>query len=496
MDWHVASAYTGLYHIPVVTKKDLLTYLDLNDTSPLIAVRRRNAEGIYELVASVNSSTPTSMGTNGKWIYYYDQTTTTLFSIDSNNAVSTPSSIPTVAGFLLSNDTFVGFDSVSNGTIKTYQYDSSGNSWQSVPGADLVVPTKPVVYGDIMSYHVSDTHLTVADNSNPQNVSINIFARQADMSWNLTDSFPVNSTDSIPHVVFNGVDTVVYTLPAVTSSNVYGIIFIYTKINGEWTQQKFDGADLQYKYMGYIGVGVAFFDANTLFITAGFDGIDSSSSSYVGGKVLMLKRDESGAWTPTLDFSAANTALTSIYYSYYSYRLFGVGVSVNDYDIIFSSLDVSASPIGLRYYSVPICIAQPLKATCNNIQVSDCSREIDVADLYTLDNRCGVTPSIRGFSVVDNEVRTHISFSRIYGSDVSCNATVTCPAPPVAPIAVQVPVANTLPPTVPPTSAPAVISTGSTPVALTVSAPTATSNAGALQLGFVSLFAFVASVLL
>jgi hypothetical protein len=426
LDWSTATSLSfGIF--PVATKKDLLVYLDASNSElSVMAVRRRNNEGVYVHVANFTEQVSPFASTNGKWVALQGEGNY-LFNIDENNNLSNSSFIPTIGGFLLSDDTFVGFDPVSengdgNYTIRTYEYSTENKNWTEITGTELVVPFVAQSIADISSYRATDTHLVIVDYSNPESLSVRIYNRLANLSWSLTENVPVNSTLSeinSPH--YNGVDTLVYSLVAEEGGSI-GIVFIYTKINGQWVEQKFTTESVDYRPVGYLGLSIAFVDANNILISAGLEGYTGGSGTPTSaGKVLFVTRGSDGKWEPALDLVGPN--------------LFGLGVGVNDHDIVVPSLLVSeSSTAGLTFYVAPRCFAQPINVTCSNQQVNDCS-DVDISEMYTINNpQCGaITANLNGFSLVNNQaISAEFTFTRGYGADFSCNATVTCPAPPVA----------------------------------------------------------------
>jgi hypothetical protein len=427
LDWSTSTSLAfGIF--PVATKKDLLVYLDSsNSEQPVMAVRRRNNEGVYVHVANFTEQIAPFASTNGKWVSMMGMGEgNILFSIDANNNLSNSSFIPTVGGFILSDDTFVGFDPVSenedgNFTIRTYEYSTENKNWTEIAGTELVVPFVAQSIADISTYRVTDTHLVIVDYSSPESLSIRIYKRLANLSWSLTETVPVNNTESeitSPH--YNGVDTLVYSLVAEEGGSI-GIVFIYTKINGEWVEQKFTTESVDYRPIGYLGLSIAFVDANNLLISAGLEGYTGGSGTPTSaGKVLFVTRGSNGKWEPALDLVGPN--------------VFGLGVGVNDHDIVVPSLIFyESSTAGLTFYVAPRCFTQPINVTCSNQQVNDCS-DVDITELYTVNNpQCGaIAANLNGFSLVNNQaISAEFTFTRGYGADFSCNATVTCPAPPV-----------------------------------------------------------------
>ncbi len=441
-------------------KNDLLVYPDTsNSAAPALAIRRRNAEGIYVPVANFTENVQVYVITNGKWIATtaLSGTAATLFTIDDNNNISNGSTIAsTVGGFLLSDDTFVGYDpsplSDGNFTIRTYQYEASNNTWLNIPGTELVVRTTAAYLGDASTYRATDTHLVILDTFDPQNFTINIYERQADKSWKLVDSVPVNSTaDQLPGgVSYNG-ETLVYARFAellASNPSTYGAVYLYTKTANAWTYQRFDLLELGYKPVGLMGFSVIFIDADTMLVSVAFDGY--SGQTIAGGKVLMLTR-ENGVWNPTLDLIGGA-------------GLFGFGMAINNNDLILVSLTAVSGGYGVTFYTAPLCFSKPINATCNDKQVDSCT-DLTATPLYTVNNpQCGaVTAKMNGFSLINNqELEVQFSFTKGFGPAVYCNATVTCPAPPVAPVAnIQ-------------------------------ATPTKVSSAGALQLGITSLLTTIA----
>jgi hypothetical protein len=192
LDWSTATSLSfGIF--PVATKKDLLVYLDASNSE------------LY--VANFTEQVSPFASTNGKWVALQGEGNY-LFNIDENNNLSNSSFIPTIGGFLLSDDTFVGFDPVSengdgNYTIRTYEYSTENKNWTEITGTELVVPFVAQSIADISSYRATDTHLVIVDYSNPVNSTLS----------------EINS----PH--YNGVDTLVYSLVAEEGGSI-GIVFI------------------------------------------------------------------------------------------------------------------------------------------------------------------------------------------------------------------------------------------------------------------------------
>jgi hypothetical protein len=349
MDWSAVSTLNS-YVIPLATNKDLLVYLDLSSGSAVMAIRRRDSEGQYQHVANFTEVSSLFFATNGKWIATAGSPSV-LFSIDANNKLSNASFIATSGGFLLSDDTFVGFDPVSenddgNYTFRSFEYDAENKNWTEIAGTELVVTTSVMFNGDYSTYRVSDTHLVFLDVLTPDNFTAQIYKRQANKSWSFFDSVPVNSS-SPGSVNFNGVDTLVYSRPLDTEDGVAGIVFIHTKINGQWIQQKFNGANLGYKPMGIIGFTTIFANPNTLFVSAGAEGYGGSLLS--GGKVLILTRNAEGLWEPSIDLIGSG-------------GLVGLGFGINDYDIIAGSVASTELGLSIRFFAAPIsCFTQPLQ---------------------------------------------------------------------------------------------------------------------------------------
>jgi hypothetical protein len=410
--------------VPVVTGGDLLVYYDVPAISlestkrgisptPSMAIRRRNNGGDYELVANITESAAQFSTTNGKWIALLSEGVE-LFHINENNKVSNMSVIPTYSGFLLSDDTFVGFvNEDDNYFIRTFEYDAANNNWTSIAHAELSIPFDVNWEAGLSSYRASDTHLVVTD-SWSDNVTVQIYERQADLSWEFVEAVPINETLRYANVIYNGLDTIVISL-LVPEGAAYGVVFIYTKMDGAWTEHKLTPASVGYRPIAYFGLSVVFVDPDTLLIGAGLEGY-GESAIFQGGKVLMVTRSESGSWEPVLDLAAST-------------GLFGLGVGVNNHDIIVSSLN----PFGgvNSFYAAPRCFTQPINVTCVNQQVDDCSL-VTTTGLYTVNNpQCGVvTALLNGFSLVNNQaVQAHFEFTKSFGPTVYCNATVTCPAP-------------------------------------------------------------------
>lgn len=369
-----------------------------------------------------------------------------LFSIDENDVLSTTSFVNnTFGGFLLSDDTFVGAFTNGNLRFRTYAYTASNNSWNSIPGTELSVATSAQWAGDISTYRASDSHLVFIDFASAD-YHVALYARQADRSWSYVESITVNNTfdPKFGNVVYNDVDTLVYSRPVqAVNTDFLGIVFVYTKMNGNWVEQTFTVESVGYKAKGLLGAQVIFTDPNTLYISAGYENVDLAAvttTALIGGKILLLTRNTSGLWEPTVNLVGGD------------YGVFGLGFGINDYDIIVPIITadaittpdgVSGNPITL--YTAPRCFRDPIDVTCTDQQVNDCSK-FSTDLLYTINNpHCGVvTASISSLSLINNQqMNAQFTFTRSFASPVYCNATVTCPAPPVTPNSAQTPGAVT-----------------------------------------------------
>lgn len=420
LDWTTKSN-TAFPYASVASAKDLLAYYDISSNA-VIAIRRRNSQGGYDLVANFTSSVNPKVRTNGKWIWT-EESSLALFSIDENNKLSEPNYFPPVGGNVLSDDTFVAYDPDSpdgNYTIKTYQYYPSNNTWSPIPGTELNVTTPVKSSYDLQSYRVYDNHLVLTDLTDPNNVSVKLYQRQPDKSWSLTDTIPVVNVEievSPVSVHYNEIDTIVFAHMTTGANNSEGIVYIYTKKNNVWNEQMFYATNVGYYPVGNLGASATFIDANTLLLSAGTESFFSKAPTNIG-KVLMLTRSNGGDWTPYLDI-VGNGA-----------DIFGLSIAVNDYDLIVHEYSLVTKNGRFRVYTAPLCFARPLNVTCKNEQVSDCS-SLANSDLYTINSspRCGtITPFFNSLSVVNSKVEAQFTFTR-FGEDFSCNATLTCPGP-------------------------------------------------------------------
>ncbi len=443
MDWSTVTGMPGPI-FQVATSKDLLVYFDTSNSAsapvkrgttlptgaPVMAIRRRNADGIYVPVGNFTDVTSPFASTNGKWVVVPAKGVA-LFSIDSNNHISNTSFVTAIGGFLLSDDTFVAYDPISplsdgNFTIRTYQYEASNNTWLNIPGTEVIVTTSATVLGDFSTYRATDTHLVVADYTNISDVGVHIYERQADKSWKFIESVPVNSSIGPSSVTYNGVDTLVYAnFGYQPTPDEYGIVIVYTKSNGTWNEQTFTISSLNYRPLGYLGYTTVFLDANTFLVNANQEGYARTGGHDGVGKVLMMTRNANGTWEPAIELLPSTPA-----------GLWGLGVGANDYDIIIPRIivPVGGNIIGLTFFTTPRCFTQPINVTCNFQQISDCS-QVDISALYTVNNpQCGaIDTTLTGFGLVANTaIQAQLSFTKFFGAPVSCNATVICPAPPVA----------------------------------------------------------------
>lgn len=254
--------------------------------------------------------------------------------------------------------------------------------------------------------------------------TVHIYARQADLTWNFIESVAVNSSLGTKSINFNGVDTLVLThispdLSILTEN--LGTVFTYTKINDKWVEQTITPDSLGYRPLSLFGASVLFVDTTSVLLSAGLEGFDFYSQEQNGGKVLLLNRNAQGTWVPSLDLVAKN-------------KIFGLGVGMNDYDIIFGAAEQAFSATAIiSFYAAPRCFAQPINVTCNDQQANDCSQAIDTQSLYTINNpQCGAIETTLSINLVNNAVQTQFSFNKGFGPVVQCNAKVTCPTTPSA----------------------------------------------------------------
>jgi hypothetical protein len=419
MGWTARSS-TNSYNLPVVTKKDLLVYYD-GDSS--MAITRRNNEGVYVHVANYTKDTSVLATTNGKWVALLGEGNQ-LFSVDATNQVSETSYIGAIGGFLLSDDTFVGLYPTEDGSsIRTFEYNTAGNNWTSIAGTELFAVTDLIYQGDYSAYQVSDTHLVLTDTTGG-NHTIKIYERLANRSWSLIDSVAVDSSFSMPgSPIYNGVDTIAYASPLKSENGEesLGYVFIYTKLDGQWSlRNTFSATSVGYRPPTLLGWRTVFLDADTLLVSAGYEGFSYPDA----GRVLMLTRSTNGTWEAVLDLVGS--------------EVFGLGIGVNDYDLVIPSLSLGGN--FLTFNVAPRCFTEPINVTCNIQQVTDCA-DLSSAELYTVHNpQCGtVTANLLGLNLVNNQaLEAQFSFTRDFGSTVYCNATVTCPAPPVTTVATPV----------------------------------------------------------
>ncbi len=448
--------------------KDLLIYT-VYDSSTIAAIHRRNTNGTYELVANITGADFSTISTNGNWIALGRNVGlgTDFFSIDTNNNVSYSSFVGTNGGFLLSDDTFVGYYPLSphqdgNYNIHTYRYEASNNSWVVIPELDVSVSTPVLTDAASSTYRATDSHLIIADYSDQSSITVDIYERLPNRSWSLTDSVPVNSTFGWGSVTYNGVDTFTYFVLDSADGTSLGTVFIYTKINGEWTYQLVTGTSVGYRPLAAFGTTIVFLDSNNMLLTAYWEGQSTPAipTGDVGKVLLMTRNSSSGLWEPAADLLGPNW--------------WGTSVIVNDYDVIVPSIVASNNPqqpANITFFVLPPCFTQPINVTCHDVEVTDCSL-VDVSSLYTIDNpQCG-NVTVESSLVVEraDQVTVQFSFTRAAPS-VYCNATVTCPLPPDT----QVP-ADTQAPGMqaPPTSK---------------QTPTQVSSTGVLQLGSALLLA-------
>ncbi len=402
----------------MASKKDLLVYVDVSSGSPALAIRRRNNEGDYLLVANYTGAFGYTIKTNGNWIVsFIDGQPAALFHIDSNNTLSATSYCNVLIGYLLSDDTLVG---TSDGlVIKTFAYNST---WNEIPGTALSLRSGLQWLWETASFQATDKHLTVIQQSG-SDYAVEIYERLQNRSWSFVESFPVNDVGG---VTYNGIDTVVFSIPGVTVGTANGIVLIYTKINGTWATQEFTTTSVGYRPLGYFGLLITFVDANSLLIAAGYEGYTGSSptSDIQIGKVLLLTRLKSDElWDAVADMNSTGGQ-------------FGLGLGINNYDVLIANIvtDESGLQPTLTFYTTPSCFTQPIDVTCKDQQVDDCAGLV-LSDFYTVNTaQCGneVIAVLGNITLFDDHAVANITLSRSFALPVTCTAQLTCPTPPVA----------------------------------------------------------------
>jgi hypothetical protein len=239
------------------------------------------------------------------------------------------------------------------------------------------------------------------------------------------------------HFIWDGVDTVIHTAISETDDTTFGLVFIYTKLNGEWTMtQQFSALDMGFIGYAYLGLEVHQLDKDNVLVSASLDDVTDINAFFASpirvGSALLLHRNATGEWDFTLRIKSAEVGIL------------GFGIRSNDYDILIYQCTFFGNAVNCSISTVPQCFRTPQNVTCNDIQLDDCSFELDLSALYTVNNpQCGeTTTSFSAISYAEDKFTVDFTVSRVVVDDVTCRAVLSCPAPPVTAAPVSVPVAT------------------------------------------------------
>lgn len=367
-----------------------------------------------QIVASLNANTVT----NGEWFGFYFGTELTLFQLDDlNNLVN-----PTVLDYnsyyyvLLEDNSIVLYDT-SKQAIRTLLLNGTGQ-WtpleEEIPASGVSsAPSFPSVWANnntMVFYNVTG--------------HVNIYSRANNGGWTFESKFQSNGT-GVFSLLYNGVDALFFISPLGQwpGSTKTGYIIIYTKIDGEWVQQVILADDLpvtQPPFLGYYSYGMVRKDLAV--IAATYDGYAVSGEI---GSLYFMQRLADNKWTAVAKASVDNVGL------------FGYKTWITSTHIIAPFTDTytesEAGPSG--FYAIPICIFEPINVTCNAVVTETCDISLLDSDAFTIHSNslCGdVAAAVESIAFADYTFNVEFSFTKSLVASTSCNANISCPAPPVA----------------------------------------------------------------
>ncbi len=398
-------------NFPLALHNDLLIHSAYQFPNTF-AIRRRDQQGYYQLVSNVttNSFNPV---TNGKYVLAWNEGNI-IWELKDNSLLDSGTIADTISSAkIFEDDTIVVLDSDAN----LVSYQLVNGTWSIVqvsdyPNVDPLPLTFPPTINLAAPFH---GNYFIAFSQYLSN--IRILERQADLSWQLIETIAWTNFSTNAVGVYNGNDTVAVGYSLADAPAGTGYLVIFTKVNGDWQQRNYQGADLGIDPLGSFGTSVAFSDQNTLWISAPTNGQSTDSSR--SGKIYMLTRTSSGVWEPMSEFNSNDNVK------------FGMGVNfVDDYLVTIGCNNQSAE---CNLYSVPLCILEPVNITCHDQQAKSCV-DVDPNSLFTIDNsNCESVPITVSHVTVDTDkgVTVEFTFSRS-GYNTTCMSVVSCTRPPSA----------------------------------------------------------------
>jgi hypothetical protein len=409
--------------LPVATYEDVIIHCVVDESkspSARLHLRRRDANGEYQLLDDVDNTWGRYPVTNGQWIAFVKGNLAFGRIIDYKIVNLTSYPISALTGAFFPDGTFV-LVSVESQTkrLETWEYSEENDTWSRI--AETITTYQPASDDNPNSIFYGNFYLS-------HNYSaIIIQERQPDRSWKIVEEIMNTppSLDSAGSVVYNGLDTVV----AVRMSD--NKILIWVKDNGEWTTQELTWGDLGFGAIaGYAGRALALMDQNSVLVGVPWT-VTAENFEFPIGKVFILTRQSSGVWAPSFYFyTTVNLVL-------------GNGLGFNDYDIITGGLDALNNKREGRFFAVPRCFNTPINITCNDLAVDECN--VDPSTLYTInDPECApVNAKLESIAAPSShELLLDYSFTRL-NVNATCAVKVTCLAPPTTVQPVSFPIAPT-----------------------------------------------------
>jgi hypothetical protein len=428
--------FTNDLNIPLAVHGDTFVTAGKTETtynSPFYWLVFQNIDGEYFNVAKVQppASSTIYAFNNGKWMGGLADGIT-LFQLDEEKNPVNETTLPITSDYaaLLSDSTIV-YATETGFASSLFNEDSL--TWSDGPTfniSNLFVNSFPFT-----SSWIDDNHIVCMNDS----LHTFIFTRQSDKSWLETDNFPFNVSLNVNGNQFNlysnGEDTVVFAFSRNhgPGSTFDGYLVIYTKVNNEWLEQVVIAEDFGFSSNSNLGArSFSAIDNNTLLFGAPY--AVTSSQKRGGppitdpvGRAVVLHR-KNNIWIPAVEISTPDVGLL------------GVAVGVSNTDVIVSVGVIEDSLYLIRFYTTPRCLAFPI-AACIDQEIPSCDVNTTSIMAYTVTqcNDLDVEVSIKGVISEDYSLIITYQFDREMAS-TSCNATLTCPRPPVTATPVTAPI--------------------------------------------------------
>ncbi len=385
----------------------------------------RESNGLYYKVSNGTIATdPQITLNNGAWMGGFGSSGVTLFKLDANDNVINQTDFPiSEAPALLSDNTLVYYNSTS-AWFSSFVANNTDLTWAERPGfaaENITLNAYP-----FNSYVIDDNYIIWINAS----FYTFVYSRQQDGSWTQTDGFaftsPVDSTSPF-NMYFNGADTLIFSYPTTTfpaSTSIGGLVLV-TKVNNVWQTQVITADQIGLSVAANLGYrSFAALNKDTLAFGAPDQGLAKKRGNVVVpipvGNVIIIQR-RNNTWVPTAKLYAKENGV------------FGTSIGISDNQIVVSFWNSLPSSYNFQFYTVPLCVVQPINVTCVDQQVSTCQVDVSSTNVYSINDQCdgfNTEASITDINVKDYALSVTFEFNRAVSPSATCTSTLTCPRPP------------------------------------------------------------------